>query len=343
MSDRQDAVPIAQEDWQVAHRLSDAPATLESIARRRLELITLSLLLVVALAVGLVVLTFDTGGAPRWIGDYGGAFTVARVALVVLPLAFAAYVFDKERRLRRLTGQLVNSRVLESALVNRLNELVSISEASRSLGRTIDLDEAIESILKIGMQLLEADEGSLMLAEDDGLVVAAAVGRAQMFTGQRVKLDQGPAGQVARTREPVVLQGPTGSERGQGIQYALSFPLEAEGELIGVLNLSLISGGRRYTEYHLQALGLFAEHAALTIRRARLRRRDRVRAEMTASMVGDLAEPIDRVRRALTTLARDGDRLDPERRTDALWSLERELQWILDTVRRLSETKDEAG
>jgi signal transduction histidine kinase len=128
----------------------------------------------------------------------------------------------------------------------------------------------------------------------------------------------------------------------------MSVPLEAKGELLGVLNLNVIGGPRRYNEYDLRAASLFAEHAAMAIRHARVLRReremrlhiaelDRIRAELVASMAHDLKTPLTTilgVSRAL--LQREAD-IDPGKRREFLVAVEGQAQRLLSLIERLLE------
>ncbi|MHB8452649.1 MAG: GAF domain-containing protein, partial [Mycobacteriales bacterium] len=87
---------------------------------------------------------------------------------------------------------------------------------------------------------------------------------------------QGIAGHVAQTGAPLLINGPASGMRFPGlvskhvsVASALSVPLVERGRLVGVLNVSA-DGDRRFTEYDLRAVNLFAEHAAAAIAKASL-------------------------------------------------------------------------
>jgi GAF domain-containing protein len=56
--------------------------------------------------------------------------------------------------------------------------------------------------------------------------------------------------------------------KGEQITAAMVVPIEARGELIGVLNASSRTENHEYTEEDLQALQVFAEHAGIACRHA---------------------------------------------------------------------------
>ena len=99
--------------------------TLGSVDRRRSQLWTLAFSGLVVFAVGL---GFLTSGDTLHLGL---ANTVEfRIGTVVLVIALAAYVMDKEHYLRRLARMLVDERVPAEAMGERLNELRTLAQAA---------------------------------------------------------------------------------------------------------------------------------------------------------------------------------------------------------------------
>jgi len=88
-----------------------------------------------------------------------------QVGTVVLVLALAGYVMEKERHLRRLATLLVNERVLGAALSNRLKELAVLYEAGKALNSVLVIEEVLQLILSSAFELLEASNGFIMLLE----------------------------------------------------------------------------------------------------------------------------------------------------------------------------------
>jgi len=100
-----------------------------------------------------------------------------RVGTVVLVVALAVYVMEKERHLRRLATLLVNERVLGAALSNRLKELAVLYEAGKALNSVLVIDDVLQLILASAFELLEASSGSILLLEaPDNLVIACRAG-----------------------------------------------------------------------------------------------------------------------------------------------------------------------
>ena len=256
----------------------------EQVERRRFELWLMSTLLLLGVTGGMVALTM---WSPE---DMHSTLKhpIARFAMLALPVALSGYTVEKELSLRRVSALLMDERLLTTALTNRLHEITALLDAGRAVNSTLELDRVLASILAGATDLLPASSGSVMLLEGDELVVAAAVGNERAL-GKRAAVGDGIAGHVARTREPLLIDGRASSALFPGlvrrtsgeVRSALCVPLLERGELLGVLNLSAPAEGD-FSEYDLRAVSLFAEQAATAIGKARLYERSQLQAEELA-------------------------------------------------------------
>jgi signal transduction histidine kinase len=159
-------------------------------------------------------------------------------------------------------------------------ELAAFLEATRAANAPGDLSGRLDAILDAAIRLLGADEGSIQLLDAAGTaleIVAARGLPAELVEGSRVALGQGISGHVAATGAALLLASPVEVKRFAGYQpkereihAALCVPLRARGQTIGVLNVDIMTPGRRFDERHLQVATLFAESAALAIQNAAL-------------------------------------------------------------------------
>ncbi|MHB1444815.1 MAG: diguanylate cyclase domain-containing protein [Acidimicrobiales bacterium] len=206
-----------------------------------------------------------------------------RIGTVVLVVALAAYVLEKERHLKRLTRLLIEERVLAAALSNRLREMASLYQAGRAMNSVLALAEVLELILTSSMELLEAGSGSVMLVDGvDELEVVAEVGNPSA-RGARCRIGTGIAGRAAGLREAQLVEG---QDSGHGsrtvpVDSAICLPLIHRDELLGVLNVNG-TAARQFTPYDLRAISLFAEHAAIAVANSRLYEEQRSRVERLA-------------------------------------------------------------
>jgi diguanylate cyclase (GGDEF)-like protein len=253
--------------------------SLESVERRRLQLWLVMAVVLLGVSIAMAVLAVaDPTSIHPWIDR-----RLLGPGVVLLMAGFSAYAFEKEVHLRKLTRLLVDERVLSSALTNRVRELHVLLEAGKAVNAVLDLSQVLDRILAAATELLQADGGSIMLSEADHLVVVATSGIAAP-AGAVVAIGESIAGEVAATREPLLVNGTATADDFPGLRSersvpnsAMSVPLVHRGELVGVLNVRA-PGDRPYTEYDLRPLGLFAEHAASAVANARLYRTARDRA-----------------------------------------------------------------
>ncbi len=261
----------------------DVLPSLEQVERRRFELWLVSTGLLIALTIALGILSL-------WPAEDIRALLVrpaVRYGLFGLAVVVSAYSVEKEFSLRRLSRLLMDERLLTTALTSRLHEISTLLDAGKAVNSTLDLDRVLSSILTGATDLLPATRGSVMLLEGDELVVAAEAGNPALL-GKRASTADGIAGLVARTLEPMLINGrasatsfPGLGPRDADVRSSLCVPLIERGLLLGVLNLSAPAEGE-FSDYDLRAVSLFAEQAAAAIGKARLYEQSRVQAEQLA-------------------------------------------------------------
>jgi K+-sensing histidine kinase KdpD len=326
---------------------------LEDVQHRRRQLFGLLLLVFVLVGAGLVLLSYisQVSGRPLEFLNVD----VLRVGFVLLALAFAFYVREKERALARTERALIEERVLSTALKNRVAELTAISRASRAVAATLSLEDVLDLILRSAQELLRATEGSVMLFDEEkrNLRIAASVGLSDQAARQIIPVGEGVAGWVAEFREAVILSGEVSDPRfrrfvpkDRPVRSAMSAPLYARSEPVGVLNVSLSDGDREYTEHDLRALTVFAGHAAIAINNARLYQREREasarlaeldshRREFLAVVTHDLKAPLTSILGYARLLRDMGDKATREQTAQFTEVIERQAKRMLDLAEQL--------
>jgi signal transduction histidine kinase len=335
--------------------------TLEAVERRRWQLYGVAAFGILAMAGVVILLSIDASVLhtiefiPIWL---------LRILFLGLAAGLGLYLIDKESRLKGLTHALVDERVLSAALSNRLKELSILSEVGKTINQVLDLDDVLRTILSSAVDLLEADEGSIMLVSEDQteLRVAHAVSKnPDLVVGGRAKMGEGVAGWVAKTREPLLIAGEARRDffasvehRGHPVNSALCVPLIGQDELFGVLNINDVAGTRDFSEYDLRALGLFAEHAAIAIRNARtfeaekqvvekLEEVDRLKTEFLATVSHELRSPLTSIIGCAKTIRRRPD-LPETSKEEFLLMIERQGERLLKMVEEiLSASRIESG
>lgn len=168
------------------------------------------------------------------------------------------------------------SRALEK---NELKTMVALYEASHDVFSTMELGKLLEKIMDMSREVLGADEGSIMLLDENKkLRIAASRGLAddvaktvQLEIGERI------AGSVAKEKKGrLLLNGLENYEefkqlnKKAGIHSSIVCPLLSQGELVGVLNLNKTRAGENFTLMDFHSASIFASQAALAIQNAKL-------------------------------------------------------------------------
>jgi diguanylate cyclase (GGDEF)-like protein len=243
--------------------------TLKMISTRRLQLWTLALILLVSTA-GMLSLVLFWGHSEVSFSVTPGIVYLGVVVLVVL---FGAYAISKELDLRTLTEELMDERVLAAGLTNSLREADVLMKSGGESNLHLSVEQVLDTILSCSMDLLDGRSGSIMLLHSDNELRTVCSTGDTAARGARVGLNDGIAGKVAATREPVLVLGIFDWAHYdpdlQRSASAICVPLVAKDELIGVLNVNA-KPERKYTENDLRALSLFGERAGVAVEVARI-------------------------------------------------------------------------
>lgn len=162
-----------------------------------------------------------------------------------------------------------------SKRLRRLNEdLMDLSKnESDMLGVCIDIDETCSLILKEVRKIVRADNGSIMLADDDGksLSIKAAFGP-EANPKIKFSVGKGIAGDVLRTGRAELINNVSMDSRfisgGKHIKSMLCVPLKADKRVFGVINVSN-SSENLFTLDDLKLLRSLAIYASIAIQNAR--------------------------------------------------------------------------
>jgi hypothetical protein len=134
-------------------------------------------------------------------------------------------------------------------------ETASIQETLAGLEDALAGDAILKRLLELATRAAGASGGSIMLYDQTSgeLYIAYATGLSEgTLHGTRVKLGEGIAGRVARTRKAELITGSRSSDERRrdrpDIATAICAPLVADRRLLGVLNLSTQTGEPPFDE-----------------------------------------------------------------------------------------------
>jgi len=153
-------------------------------------------------------------------------------------------------------------------------------EVGRLLSSKLELSDLLTSVLELSTRVVDAESASLLLLDEktQELYFDVALGLGPDAAKVRLKLGQGIAGSVAKTRAPEIInavrQDPRWSpamdaHSGFVTRSILAVPMLIKGHLVGVLEaINKNDGG--FTDADLRAFEAFASQAAVAIENARL-------------------------------------------------------------------------
>jgi diguanylate cyclase (GGDEF)-like protein len=247
--------------------------SLKGVEHRRLQLWTVAIFLLIVLGLTLdLVLLFPQLLLPDWLPP-----RVIQGGLLGMLLLFGGYAIEKERTLRHLSQLLIDEKVLSASLSASLREVSALLEAGKAINLNLNLEEVLRRIVDCAFDLLDSHDASLMLVHAQDRLRTVCVAGNSGARSVRLRFGEGIAGQVAVSREPVLVTGiltrpPRHGDRSEvppSPASAMSVPLLHRDELLGVLNVNA-KNNRVYSEHDLRALSLFSEQAAAAIAHAKL-------------------------------------------------------------------------
>ncbi len=136
--------------------------------------------------------------------------------------------------------------------------------------------EALRLLVELGVQVVQADEGSLLVRDPDSdeLVFSLVVGaKDASLVGQRVPLGKGLTGLAALTQS-VQIGSPTwvvgeASRADEGPQAVIAAPMIVRDHCVGVLTAVSFREGRRFQSADANAYGRIAAIAGVLIQQRR--------------------------------------------------------------------------
>ncbi|HJR19086.1 MAG TPA: ATP-binding protein [Actinomycetota bacterium] len=331
--------------------------SLEDVERGRWHLWSVTFVLLFGLSIVTVIASYWRDSLPPSIAemlDYG----VVRFVFLALSLAFVLHVIDRERRFKQVTHALIDARARSLALEDRLRDVSALQQVLVALNSSLEMEQVLEIILRQSSRLVSATEGAVLLVDKERGVQTIASAIPEGLTGE-FAIGEDLPGTVARTRLATLAEGPEQVASfpwvaGRAIATSMCAPLVAGGELIGTLILSA-KGDRRFGEYDLRLLMLFAEQAAVAISNAQAYKReresvsrladlDRLKTDFVATITHELKTPLTSLLGYAQILRKRAVELKPEQRDEFFEIMARQGERILRLIEELLQSsRIEAG
>lgn len=160
-------------------------------------------------------------------------------------------------------------------LLERVDELETISEVGQTVTAQLDLDGVLTTIVDAAVKLTGAEEGSILLQDEDTeeLYMLAARNFQEDFVRTfRLPVEDTHAGEVIKTGEPVIINAddPQKIKTAYLVHSLVYVPLICSGRTIGVLGVDNRESGEGFSEKHVTLISTLADYAAIAIENAKL-------------------------------------------------------------------------
>ena len=201
-----------------------------------------------------------------------GSFTVLMEGIMAYGMAYREYFNSRTK------GYLAETRELNTKLGLKLTEMTLLYNTIKITGSSLDLKEVLSSVFINTINLLKAEDGSLMLfdPEDKVLTIKEAYGLEEdIIKKTRIKLGEGIAGLVAQKGEPLIISGRADSpqikrKKEEERVNSIYVPLKAKTGVIGIINLNRKGEADPFTEDDLKILSTIAHETGSAIEKVSL-------------------------------------------------------------------------
>ncbi|MEK6765277.1 MAG: sigma 54-interacting transcriptional regulator [Planctomycetota bacterium] len=197
---------------------------------------------------------------------------LSRVISMRMKTFFDFFEKEKIKIVEDLEDKIEKERKLD--VINRVTQLFHLDE---------DISKILSMVVKEVNEEMKADACSIFLLDSvsNNLILEAAVGfDSKSIKKIKMRLDEGITGWVVRYSEPAALEDVHTDPRvkffsevhEERLSSLLSVPLGTKKDLIGAINIQTVDR-RKYTYEDIRGLTILANHIALAIAHARLKKR----------------------------------------------------------------------
>ncbi len=191
----------------------------------------------------------------------------------------------------------------DQALAARLQELSTLQEIDHQLNTSLDIQRVLELTLDWGLRVTDATAGSAGIIDREQNLLILLAKRNYTYQPTTIPLDQGLAGQVIRSGQPVVVNDVTLDSRyiaaAPSTRSQLSVPIRRENEVLGVLNLES-SKLNAFGILQLDTAIRLADHAVSAVINAQLyeevTRANQAKGRFVSEVAHELGQPLTAIK-----------------------------------------------
>jgi HD-GYP domain-containing protein (c-di-GMP phosphodiesterase class II) len=155
-----------------------------------------------------------------------------------------------------------------------------LDELMFGVSRGRHVDEVLESLTRQACRIIRVERAVVVLRDESdprSAIVVAGHGVAPDYVGSRIGIDEGMAGHVITSGDPVLVEDYSqfpkrmGHGPGEGLRAGAAVPISRDGVVLGALASGTTHAGRRFGSEELEALMRLAELGAVALEQARMR------------------------------------------------------------------------
>lgn len=196
-------------------------------------------------------------------------------------LAAVGRALTERRRWESLVEASSEAQASAEDLASRLRALEALTLVGRTVTSLLDLDEILTTVVEAAVRLTGAEEGSLLLVDDESgeLYMRASKNFDEEFARTfRLHVRDSLAGQVIASGEPVLIDesSPQKILTSYLVHSLIYVPLRLRGRVIGVLGVDNRKAGLSLTNEDKDVMMAMADYAAIAIENAQLFHRSEV-------------------------------------------------------------------
>jgi len=196
-------------------------------------------------------------------------------------LAAVGRALAERNRWQSLVEAQSEAQTSAESLARRFHELETLAQIGRTVTALLDLDEVLTTVVEAAVRLTGAEEGSLLLFDEDSgeLYMRASKNFDEEFARAfRLHVRDSLAGQVLTSGRPVIVDesSPQKIKTSYLVHSLIYVPMRLRGRVIGVLGVDNRTAGHTLTDQDMTVMLAMADYAAIAIENAQLYHRSEI-------------------------------------------------------------------